>query len=163
MSGAAGSAVTLGGGTLTVNSSDGVNAVNSTFSGVIGGVSDNGSLVKKGLGTLTLNGSSAQAYTGPTMVLGGTLALDFANMAAPANMLSAAAPLTLGGGTLRMIGKSNTTNSQTFAGTTLSAGDSAVEAAGAGGATTSIVLGAISRRSAAPRSISTSPPRAARS
>ena len=129
--------VTLGGGTLTVNS-----VSNSSFAGVISG---SGGLTKKGPNTLTLNGASAETYTGPTAVLGGTLAVDLSNMAAPANLISAGSPLKLGGGTLQVVGKSGTSSSQTFAGTTVAAGDSAVVAAGGGGATTNIALGTITR------------------
>jgi len=70
LSGAVGSSVMLGGGTLTVNSSDGANPVDSDFSGVISG---NGDLVKDGGGTLTLGG--VNTYTGSTTIDAGTIRL----------------------------------------------------------------------------------------
>jgi fibronectin-binding autotransporter adhesin len=130
--------VTLGSGALTVNS----NGTDSTFSGVISGAGDGG-LTKTNAGSLTLNGSAIQAYTGPTAVLGGALVLDYSNLASPTNMLPNSA-LTLGGGALRVVGKTGATNSQAFASTALVAGDSAVQAGGSG-ATTNISLGTITR------------------
>lgn len=55
--------ITLGAGTLTINQ-----ASDSVFSGII---SEGGSFVKTGSGTLTLNGSNT--YTGSTTISGGTL------------------------------------------------------------------------------------------
>jgi autotransporter-associated beta strand protein len=86
LSGPAGGSVTLGGGTLTVNSSDGVNPVNSTFAGQI---SQGGNLVKIGAGTLVLGG--VNSYVGATTVTGGRLQSGAAG-AVPASTF-----LTVGG------------------------------------------------------------------
>ncbi len=64
LSGAVGSAVTLGAGRLTIDS-----AANSQFAGTISGAG--GSLVKAGVGVLTL--SAASTYSGATSVEAGTL------------------------------------------------------------------------------------------
>jgi fibronectin-binding autotransporter adhesin len=78
--------VGLGGGTLTVNSSDGANGVNSTFSGDISG--ESGGLVKIGAGRLVLSGPNT--YTGGTTVAAGTLEI------AAADALPAGGRLTIG-------------------------------------------------------------------
>ncbi|MDD4869536.1 MAG: DUF2341 domain-containing protein [Kiritimatiellae bacterium] len=64
--------VMLGSGTLAVSGS-----VSTVFSGVF---SETGGLTKKGTGTLTLSGNNA--YSGPTMVSGGTLQIDGNNVTA---------------------------------------------------------------------------------
>lgn len=67
LSGVAGSAVTLGTGTLTVNST-----ADSNFAGTISGA---GGLVKAGPGALTLSGGAGINYTGSTAVNSGQLVL----------------------------------------------------------------------------------------
>ena len=64
LNGSVGSTITLGSGQLTTNS-----AANSVFAGVISG--NGGSIVKQGIGTLTL--SAANSYTGGTTVSAGAL------------------------------------------------------------------------------------------
>jgi autotransporter-associated beta strand protein len=64
LNGSAGSTITLGSGQLITNS-----ATNSAFAGVISG--NGGSIVKQGIGTLTL--SAANSYTGGTTVSAGAL------------------------------------------------------------------------------------------
>jgi len=74
-------------------------------------------------GTVTLSGSTANTYTGATVVSGGTLLLDFANLATPVNLISSSSSLTLGGlggGTLSIKGKSSGATSQTFGNVSLS-------------------------------------------
>jgi autotransporter-associated beta strand protein len=68
--------VTLGGHTLTLGETGGVNPNASfTFGGVIGdGATPDGSLVKAGTGSVVLTG--ANTYTGSTTVNGGTLEVD---------------------------------------------------------------------------------------
>jgi autotransporter-associated beta strand protein len=67
LAGPAGSAVTLGAGSLTVNS-----AANSAFGGTISG--NGGSLVKSGAGTLTITG--ANSFSGGTTINGGRLVVN---------------------------------------------------------------------------------------
>jgi autotransporter-associated beta strand protein len=67
--GATGGNVTLGSGTLTVG-----DATSTTYAGVI---SETGSIVKEGAGTLILSG--ANSYTGATTINTGTLQADHAN------------------------------------------------------------------------------------
>lgn len=82
----------------------------------LGGVVSGGfNFVKAGLGTLTLNGSSANTYTGQTQITGGTLLVDFANMATPTNLIDPASTLQLGGGVLSIKGANSATpTSQTM-------------------------------------------------
>ena len=77
----------LGSATLTVGG-DGSSDV---FFGTIGG---SGSLVKTGSGSLILEGTSANTYTGTTIVSGGVLLLDKLD-----NTRAMAGPLLLSGGT----------------------------------------------------------------
>ena len=102
------------------------NGQNVTLSGLISasGTPSNtgvGALVKMSLGTLTLNGSVVNTYNGSTAVNGGTLKLDFANLATPTNLLGNSTSLVLGGGTLSILGKSTGTTSQTLSNLTLNA------------------------------------------
>jgi len=114
--GTTGGNVTLGSSTLTT----GLDNANSSYAGAISGT---GGFTKTGTGTQSLTGTNT--YAGGTRVNGGTLALDFSAAAAPAsNIVSSSSALTLAGGTLALTGKESTTNSQTFASTTLTAGNS---------------------------------------
>lgn len=77
------------------------------------------SFTKTGDGTLTLNSSSVNTFTGATTVRGGTLLLDLSNMTTPTNLVNSTSVLTLAGGTLAVKGKSTGTSSQTFGNTTV--------------------------------------------
>lgn len=77
-------------------------------------------LTKTGPVTWTLNG--ANTYTGTTTLGGGTLALNFSTATPTTNIISASSPLALSSGTLSLIGKASTTNSQTFASTAVNLG-----------------------------------------
>jgi fibronectin-binding autotransporter adhesin len=105
-------------GTLTFNRTD-------TYGGPLGNaISGTGSLTLLA-GTLTLNGSNT--YSGATTVSAGTLRLDFSQAGAPTtNIIGSSSTLVLGGGTLNVIGKAGTTNSQTFNGVTLNVGASSI-------------------------------------
>jgi fibronectin-binding autotransporter adhesin len=71
-----------------------------TIDGVISGP---GGVTKTDTGNLVLD--NAETYTGTTAVNGGTLKLDFTAAGAPAsNIISSSSALTLGGGTLNMLG-----------------------------------------------------------
>jgi autotransporter-associated beta strand protein len=116
---------------------------NITIGNVISGT---GSLTQNGLGTLTLNNSSVDSYTGDTIVNAGTLKLDFANLSTPTNLINLGSGLTLGGGTLTVKGKASATSAQTFNGLTLSAGASALTRdTSAASSTVNATLGAITR------------------
>ncbi len=135
-------------GSITLGNGNG----SGTFSGTLSGSGTNAtdgtqeggifSLVKIGTGTQTLTG--ANTYSGGTTVNGGTLALDFSAAGAPAaNILSSSTALTVGGGTLRITGKSGATNTQTFNGTT---GAGTLQLAQNGAASLDVSLGAITSR-----------------
>lgn len=115
--------------TLTLAASSGapvINVVNdqATISAVLAGTTG---FSKTGTGNLVL--PAANTYTGTTSVNAGTLTLDFSQSGAPAtNIINSSSPLALAGGTLNVIGKASTTNSQTFAGLTLNAGASSITA-----------------------------------
>ncbi|MGM2906369.1 autotransporter-associated beta strand repeat-containing protein, partial [Bacillus cereus group sp. BC67] len=81
LSGAAGSAVNLGGNTLTLGGSG-----NGTFGGTVGGT---GGLMLSGTGTETLTGNNT--YTGATTINSGTLAIG------AGGSLSASSPVNLAG------------------------------------------------------------------
>ncbi len=129
-----------GSSTLTVGDGD----ANGTFSGVLSNPGGALAFTKIGSGTQTL--TATNTYGGRTTVSGGTLALDF-SASNPTSILLSTAPLTLGGGTLSVMGKSTGTTAQTVASTTLGAGSAAsavvVNANGGGG--TLLTLGAITR------------------
>ena len=88
--------IDLGSQTLTVGSDN----TSNTYSGII---SDAGTLVKTGTGTLVL--STNNTYTGTTSVASGTLLL------CTVNALSPATPISVTGGVLDMGGLSQTTSS----------------------------------------------------
>lgn len=87
---------------------------NVTFSTALTPAASATALTKYGQGTLTLNSSSASTFAGNVTVNGGTLLLDFSNMATPTNILNPAQALTLQGGTLRIKGNPTGTTSQSF-------------------------------------------------
>lgn len=74
-------------------------------------------LTKMGPGTLTLTSAATNTFTGGLTLRAGTLALDFANLSTPTNLVSNANALTLNGGIFSVLGKNVTsaTSAQTFA------------------------------------------------
>jgi autotransporter-associated beta strand protein len=74
------------------------------------------SLAKAGQGTWVLNGPVVNTYTGGTSVNTGTLVEDFANLGTPTNLINSGSALTLGGGTLSLLGQNNVASSQSFTG-----------------------------------------------
>ncbi|AEG50605.1 outer membrane autotransporter barrel domain protein [Sphingobium chlorophenolicum L-1] len=137
LSGTGGSVALNGLATLTVS---GLTPANNTTYG--GGITGDGSLLKRGTSTLTLTGQSS--YSGATTVQGGTLALDFSPAAAPAdNILSAASTLTMAGGTLSITGAAGEVNSQSFNGLNVTAGTNRIVVASGAGGTMNVNLGTL--------------------
>jgi autotransporter-associated beta strand protein len=100
------------------------NAKNYVLSGS-GGIAGLTGVSELGTGTLTM--STANTYTGPTIVSNGTLTLDFTPSAAPAGgIISGSSALTLGNATLDILGNASTPSSQTFASTTFAAGNAVI-------------------------------------
>jgi autotransporter-associated beta strand protein len=99
----------------------GNNTTTTTYSGTMSGA---GGLTKIGGGTSTLNGTNT--FTGATTVNGGTLALNFntAALGLNDNIVATSSALALGGGTLQIVGRAGSTNTQTFSGLTINAGGS---------------------------------------
>ena len=124
-----------GGNLLTINGSG-----NTAISGVI----SNGSLTTTGTGTLTLNGSAVNTYTGATTVNAGTLALDFANLGTPTNLINSGSALVFGGGavTIKGLAGANAT-SQTFASTTVNAGGGSLLIDPNNGTSTTVALNSL--------------------
>jgi autotransporter-associated beta strand protein len=96
-------------------------------------------------GFLTLTGTNS--YSGATTVAGGTLKLDFSVSGAPTsniiNNVSNGSALVLNTGTLSLVQKASTSNSQQFNGLTVNAGQSSVVLTGATGNTLVLNLGTI--------------------
>jgi len=112
---------------LTLDVASGAPAINVTQSGrtltinsVIAGADG---LQKTGAGALTLNGSAVNTFTGGLTVNGGTLTLDSSNLAAPTHLVNATNALQINNGALTLTGNATTATVQTFAGSTLGAGN----------------------------------------
>jgi fibronectin-binding autotransporter adhesin len=121
-----GGGVTGGAAGATILTLAGSNTNANTISGVIGnGLATTVAVTKSGVGTWDL--TSANTYTGATMVNAGILQVNFAGSGAPAtNIISASSALTVSGGTLNLTGNASTTNGQAFASTTIGTGGSAI-------------------------------------
>ncbi|MGC4014082.1 MAG: autotransporter-associated beta strand repeat-containing protein [Luteolibacter sp.] len=129
--------------TLTVGAYNG----SGTYSGILSGAANLG-LTKIGSGTQILNGSAVNTYTAATKVSGGTLQLDFANLATPTNLISSSSALALNGGSLSVKGKATGSTAQTFNGTTVTAGGGQILVTPNGGTGTSVALGALTTTAA---------------
>ena len=123
--------------TLTVAGSG-----NTTISGVLGsGGTPTGGLTMAGSGTLTLNGAAVNAYTGATTVNGGTLLLDFSNLATPTNLINSGSALACSAaGTFRagFNGNSSGSTAQTLGNETVNAGGGQILVNPKGGAGTTL-------------------------
>jgi fibronectin-binding autotransporter adhesin len=121
--------------TLTLTGS---NTDNNKLSALIGNNTGATSLTKAGKGTWVLNGPVTNSYTGGTVINTGTLVEDFGNMTSGyANLINSASALTLGGGTLSLVGHASNASSQTFGNPTFTASQagSGLSIAGASGMT----------------------------
>jgi fibronectin-binding autotransporter adhesin len=131
-----------GANTLTLaGTTPGFSVVNqtATISSIIAGTAG---LTKTGAGTLDLNGSAVNTYSGATTINAGTLLEDFSNLGSTANLINSASALKLGGGTLQIIGNS-AGSSQTFASTAISAATSGQSVITASGSTPTVNLGTL--------------------
>lgn len=133
--------LTLNGTTPTITTASGVTAIigNNTAT-VLAGSSG---LIKTGAGTLILNGNAVNTFTGGLTLNRGTLTLDFTNLATPTNLINSGNALTLGGGTLSLLGKASGTTSQTFASTSGASGSSTVLMNRNGGTSVTLNLGQV--------------------
>lgn len=140
---AAASRINSDSGTLTLDVASG-NAFAGAFALTLGGAG-NGvikdaitavtSVTKDGAGIWTFSPGVVNTYTGGTIVNKGTLVIDFINAGVATNIINSGSALTLGGGTLSVLGKTATTNSQTFASTALTAGSYSIISVDKGTAT----------------------------
>lgn len=145
--------------TLTINGSGTTSVSGSLSTG--GGTGAALALTYSGTGTLTLSGSNTYAGTTTMANVSGleTLQLDFSAAAAPtnniinngvtitSNAISTGSALSVGGGTLRIVGSTaaSSTNSQAFNGTTVTAGQTVIAFSGTAGNTINLDLGGITR------------------
>lgn len=137
--------LTLDGTTPTFQLASGVSAsIGNNTATVLGGTAG---LTKTGAGTLTLNGSAAHGVTGGISVKGGTLALAFANLPTPTNLLDSTNSLSMfNGGTLSTTGKNGAFNTaQTFNGTSIYTGNSTLIVNNASGTSSTVTLGTLSQ------------------
>ena len=134
---------TLGGsGTITmtgtggdITTGSGTDTIGAILAGSVG-------LTKLGTGTLALSGLAVNTFTGGVTVNGGTLRLDFTNLATPTNLVGSGNALTLGGGTLAINGYAATAvnTSQTLASLTVNPGANTISLAANGGNNTSLTI-----------------------
>jgi autotransporter-associated beta strand protein len=105
-------------------------------------LSGSGTFVTEGPGTLTFSSSNPSAALSGLSILGGGITLSDAT--ANANQIGSNPTLTLGSGTLSLIGNTSSPSSQALNGVTLQGGGGITVTSGSG-ATATIALGAITR------------------
>jgi autotransporter-associated beta strand protein len=121
-----GSGTGNGSETLIVNGSGNTTISGSLLLGGAGNLTENIALTKTGTGTLTFNGTTNAAILGgnasggayaTVTVNSGKLVLDFSNFGSVgnANLLNSYTPVSLGGGTLQIIGNAGNASTQSFA------------------------------------------------
>ena len=119
----------------------------------IGGASTG--LTLTGLGTLTLNPTTVNTFTGGLNLNSGSCTLDLSSMTTPTDLINNANVLTLGtstgltGSSLTLKGKGSAVTSQTFASTTLNQGKSAITLTQNSATSLTAALGAITRNAGA--------------
>ena len=133
-----GGTVDLGSATLTLEAAAGTSA---SYAGNITGT---GGLTKLGASTQTLTGAST--YTGDTTIGGGILNLSFSGAGDPtSDIIASASTLNMGGGTLNVIGAAGESNTQTFDGVFVTAGNNTIDASSGTGGSLTVNLGTITR------------------
>ncbi|MGR4867942.1 autotransporter-associated beta strand repeat-containing protein [Variovorax sp. LARHSF232] len=133
-----GGTVNLGSATLTLEAPTG------TTASYAGSITGSGGLTKLGASTQTLTG--ANTYTGATTIGGGTLNLNFSPAGGPAsNIIASASTLNMSGGTLNVTGAAGESNTQTFNGLNISAGNNTIGASAGSGGSMTVNLGAVTR------------------
>ncbi len=143
ISGAGGQITLLGTGNTTVGTFFGSTAsafIGANTTTALGGTAG---LTTLGFGTLTLNGSAVNTFTGGLNVNGGSLALDFANLATPTNLIDSGNALNFGGGILSLKGKASGSTSQSLGNVTLNAGGGQLLVNPNGGSGTTVTLGSL--------------------
>ena len=152
----------IGFGSLSGGGANGGNIVNANFANlgiyigfdntsttyggrfIVGSTNATGGIYKVGTGTLTLTGSGNDAGS-TTRINGGTLGLDFSRATTATDILTNSRAVTFQGGRLLLTGSNAATNSQTFASTTVSQGNSGIALTGNGANALLLSLGAITR------------------
>ena len=122
-----------------------VNNASDTISSILSGT---GLITLAGTGTLTLNGTATNTITGGLNVNGGTLALDFSNIAASTSLIADTNTLGFGGGNLTLKGKAGAnTTTQTLGDITVNAGGTLLINPN-GGTSTTLTLGTLTATAA---------------
>ena len=138
--------LTLTGTTPSISTASGVFTTSGNNTATV--LAGSAGLTKLGSGTLNLNGSAVNTFTGGLGLKAGTLALDFANLATPTDLLNNGNALTLGGGALTVKSKGSGTTSQTFASTTANVGGGSILVNPNGGTSTTNVLNGLTASAA---------------
>jgi len=147
--------ITMTSGVITNSGVGTLTGASYTFSGgtVYASLAGSGALTNIG-GTTTLIGGNS--YSGPTVIRGGTLTLNFASQ--NTDIISSASVLTLNDGTINLTGKSGQTDSQTFTSTIMSANSRTILTLNQNSAASlTIALGAITRNTGSTLNFSTVP------
>jgi autotransporter-associated beta strand protein len=145
ISGTGGGVINLG-GTGAIQVANGPTAT--PLTAVIGNNTDTilsgfAGLTKSGVGTLTLNGTSLHTFTGDLNLNGGTLALDFSNLATPTDFIPIGTALSFGGGALTLTGKDLDNTAQTFGSVTVNSGGGDFRVNPNNSASTTVTLGSL--------------------
>ena len=114
----------------TITVADGAAEIDLLLSGVVGEAGGASMpLIKNGPGLLAM--TAANTYTGLTTLSAGTLRLDFSAAGAPGsniiNNTTNSSTLSMGGGTLALVGKASTSNTQRFNGLTVTGGVNSIQ------------------------------------
>jgi autotransporter-associated beta strand protein len=148
--------LTLEDGLITLSGADGIInlggigsiTVKNGASATIGGntstrIAGTAGLTKQGVGSLTLNGSDVNTFSGGLAINGGTLSLVYQNLITPSDLVGGGNAVALGGGILAITGKSTGSTSQTLGSVTVNSGGGRILGNKNGGTTTTIALGNI--------------------